>query len=59
VIPIVFVSVGDPVDAGLVATLARPRGNLAGFSDLSRELNGKRLDLISELLLARANEVIE
>ena len=43
-IPIVFGSDDDPVEAGLVASLARPGGNLTGFSYLTVELMAKRLD---------------
>jgi putative ABC transport system substrate-binding protein len=48
-IPIVF-SAGDPVGSNLVASLARPGGNLTGFSILSTELTPKRLELVSELV---------
>jgi putative ABC transport system substrate-binding protein len=49
-IPIVF-SVGvDPVESGLVASLARPSGNLTGFSRFNPELMPKRLQLLSELV---------
>ena len=47
-IPIVFVAVGDPVKAGLVATLARPGGNITGLSLLTSDLSGKRLSLLME-----------
>ncbi len=49
-IPIVFVNVGDPVGAGLVASLARPGGNITGFSNNSTGLTQKLLDLLSELV---------
>ena len=48
-IPIVMLARGsDPVEAGLVASLARPGGNVTGVTLLSRELGGKRLELIKE-----------
>jgi ABC-type uncharacterized transport system substrate-binding protein len=48
-IPIVMVSGGiDPVGAGLVQSLARPGGNVTGITTLSRELGGKRLELLKE-----------
>jgi putative tryptophan/tyrosine transport system substrate-binding protein len=48
--PIVFTGVGDPVAAGLAASLARPGGNLTGFSDLTGELTSKRVELLCELV---------
>jgi putative tryptophan/tyrosine transport system substrate-binding protein len=49
-IPIVFPSVGDPVAFGLVASLARPGGNITGLTLLEPELSGKRLELLKEAL---------
>ena len=48
-IPIVMVGAGvDPVEAGLVESLARPGGNVTGLTNLSGELGGKRLELLKE-----------
>ena len=48
-IPIVMMGAGlDPVEAGLVESLARPGGNVTGLTTLSRELGGKRLELLKE-----------
>ena len=48
-IPIVMVGRGiDPVEAGLVESLARPGGNVTGLTNLARELGGKRLELLKE-----------
>ena len=49
-VPVVFVGVTDPDDRGLVASLARPGGNMTGFSHLTRELTGKRLELLKDAL---------
>ena len=49
-IPIVFALAADPVGSGLVASLARPGGNLTGLSILSSELAGKRIELLREVL---------
>ena len=48
-IPIVFSS-NDPVGSGLVDSLARPGGNLTGFSTIASELGGKRLELLKEMI---------
>ena len=47
-IPIVIVTPGDPVGVGLVASLARPRGNVTGLSSLSFQLNTKRLEILKD-----------
>jgi putative tryptophan/tyrosine transport system substrate-binding protein len=48
--PIVMVTVVDPVAARLVDSLARPGGNITGLTRLSRELSGKRLELLTEVI---------
>jgi len=50
VIPIVFAGAGDPVGTGLIASLARPGGNVTGLSNQSRDLAGKRLELLREVV---------
>ena len=47
-IPIVMASVADPVVSGVVGSLARPGGNVTGFSNLSYELNTKRLEILKD-----------
>src|SRR5215468_9271519 len=50
VIPIVFASAGDPVGSGVVASLARPVGNVTGLSSASPDVVGKRLELLREVV---------
>ena len=47
-IPIVMTSAADPVGVGLVASLARPGGNVTGLSSLTSELNTKRLEILKD-----------
>jgi putative tryptophan/tyrosine transport system substrate-binding protein len=49
-IPVVFVGVSDPVKYGLVTGLARPGGNMTGLGHFTPELNGKRLELMKEVV---------
>jgi ABC-type uncharacterized transport system substrate-binding protein len=49
-IPIVMAAVGDPVGDGIVASLARPAGNITGLSSVAPELSGKRLELLKEIV---------
>src|SRR5262249_55897183 len=49
VIPIIFIA-GDPVSTGIVASLARPGGNLTGLSSEATDIAGKRLELLRELI---------
>ena len=57
-IPIVAISVGDPVRAGLVASLARPGGNVTGNSILGPDIIGKRLQLLKEIIPNLARVVL-
>jgi putative ABC transport system substrate-binding protein len=47
-IPIVLLGAGDPVGAGLVASMARPGGNMTGVTEFSSDLSGKRLQILKE-----------
>jgi putative ABC transport system substrate-binding protein len=49
-IPVVYVFSGDPVSAGFADSLARPRGNMTGMTFMAAELNGKRLELLREII---------
>src|SRR5436309_10985480 len=48
-VPVVFIT-GDPVEEGIVSSLARPGGNLTGFAVLAEELESKRLELLKEVI---------
>jgi putative tryptophan/tyrosine transport system substrate-binding protein len=54
-VPIVFLSVGDPIAIGLVESLSRPGRNATGFSDILADVSGKLVDLARELNKARAS----
>ena len=49
-IPLVMIAVGDPVGTGLVASLARPGGNITGLTSIAAEFEGKRLELLREII---------
>jgi putative ABC transport system substrate-binding protein len=57
-IPIIFVVAEDPVSLGLVASLARPGGNLTGVNILAAELTAKRLELLRELVPGAARVAV-
>jgi len=49
-IPLVMVAVGDPVGTGIVPSLSRPGGNITGLTSISPEMDGKRLELLREVV---------
>jgi putative tryptophan/tyrosine transport system substrate-binding protein len=49
-IPIVFMSIADPISKGFVASLARPGSNLTGVADATEQYSGKRLELLKEVV---------
>jgi putative ABC transport system substrate-binding protein len=59
-IPIVMVILSDPVATGIIDSLARPGGNITGLTRLTRELSGKRLELLQEAVpgIARAGVLL-
>lgn len=48
--PVIYVLSADPVSAGLADSLARPRGNMTGLTFMAAELNGKRLQILSDII---------
>jgi ABC-type uncharacterized transport system substrate-binding protein len=57
-IPIVFVSVSDPVGSGFVASIARPSGNMTGFTILQATITGKYLSMLREMMPGLARVAI-
>jgi putative ABC transport system substrate-binding protein len=49
-IPLVMIAVGDPIGTGLIASLAQPGGNITGLSSMAVDLEGKRLELLREVI---------
>jgi putative ABC transport system substrate-binding protein len=49
-VPVVYVFSGDPVAAGFAESLARPRGNMTGLTFMAAELNGKRLEMLRDIV---------
>jgi putative ABC transport system substrate-binding protein len=52
-IPVVFTTVGDPLGAGIVASLSRPGGNVTGLTDQAKDVQGKRMQLLLEVIPGR------
>jgi putative ABC transport system substrate-binding protein len=57
-VPLVMVAVGDPVGTGIVPSLARPGGNITGLSSIALDLEGKRLELLRELVPTLAHVAV-
>jgi len=57
-VPVVVVGVGDPVATGLVASLARPGGNITGLTSIGEALEGKRLELLREVVPKVSNVAV-
>ena len=49
-VPLIMIAVGDPVGTGIVPSLARPGGNITGLSSIAPDLEGKRLELLREVI---------
>src|ERR1051325_1583886 len=57
-VPLVMVAVGDPVGSGIVPSLARPGANITGLSSIALDLEGKRLELLRELVPTLAHVAV-
>ena len=57
-VPIVFMAVGNPVESGLAASLARPGGNVTGQSNMTNEVSGKQIELLKTLMPALAHVAV-
>jgi ABC-type uncharacterized transport system substrate-binding protein len=57
-IPIVMIQTADPVQTGIIASLARPGGNITGLTQLTPELVGKRLELLKEIVAKLSNVAV-
>jgi putative ABC transport system substrate-binding protein len=57
-IPLVMVAVGDPVGTGLVRSLSHPGGNITGLTSISTEMDGKRVELLKEVIPAVAHVAV-
>lgn len=57
-VPIVMVSVADPVGVGLVASLPRPGGNITGVTNIAAELAGKRMEILKEIIPAASRVAV-
>jgi putative ABC transport system substrate-binding protein len=58
-VPVVFVTVADPVGLGIVVSLARPGGNVTGLSDLHADIVTKRLELLKEIVPSASRRPLE
>jgi putative ABC transport system substrate-binding protein len=56
--PLVMIAVGDPVGTGLIASLAHPAGNVTGLTSIAADLEGKRLELLREVVPALSHVAV-
>ncbi|MBI2992094.1 MAG: ABC transporter substrate-binding protein [Deltaproteobacteria bacterium] len=57
-IPLVMIAVGDPIGTGLIASLARPGGSITGLTSIAADLEGKRLELLREVVPALSHVAV-